>query len=129
MPPLETVLILKFVIAVGSGRVNGSPQCLLGWTPWICVICVDHHGRPRTLLQVRLHSFDQLFDATRALRILCRIYDVHPDVVVDHFSHEVVDGTSRANDEIQDCGTALLVIMARPFVSIWPRTRRTRLGV
>ena len=83
-----------------SRRTQPVAEC--NWRPSSSRFCA--------LLHVRLHGFNQLFSNTPRFRILRRVDDVQPDMVFDHLSHETVYGSSRADDDMQDSGTPLLIL-------------------
>jgi hypothetical protein len=60
--------------------------------------------------KIGLHGLDQLLGAARALGILGRIDDVHPDMVLDHFGHEAAHGAAGRDDQMQHSGAALLTL-------------------
>ena len=64
---------------------------------------------PPGLFQISLYCLDQFFSTARALRILRRVDDVQPDVILDHFGHQAAERAACRHDQVQHAGAALIV--------------------
>jgi len=58
-----------------------------------------------------LNDIDQFFGASGArAALVIGIDDVHPDVILDYFSHQAVHCAARGNDQMQDVGASLFML-------------------